>query len=401
MRILQAVTLVSSDGAFGGPLTVAVNQSSELIARGNEVLLFATARGLAPTAPRDSWMGVPAMLSDARRVLPGFGFSGLTSPAGLRWLRRNVRRFDIVHVHLARDLVTLPAALIAREAGVPYVVQCHGMVDPSPRMLARALDRLATRRVLADASDVLFLTDVERSGLKEVADPTALRLLSMPNGVPFLEQATVEAELRPEVLFCARLHPRKRPTTFVEMARLLVDRGVDASFAVCGPDEGERAKVERLIHDLELSGHVTIEGAIAPAATTERLGRASVYVLPSIHEPFPMTILEAMALGVPVVSTDSCGLAADLAESGAGLVTDGSPEQLAEAVGRVLAEPELAARMSQAGREQARTGFGMGAVVDQLESVYERAAGRPMRSRWEPRPSGAAPGDRVRMVSRG
>ena len=51
-----------------------------------------------------------------------------------------MRDYDVVHVHVARDFVTLPAATIARRAGVPYVLQPHGMIDPSDHALARPLD---------------------------------------------------------------------------------------------------------------------------------------------------------------------------------------------------------------------------------------------------------------------
>jgi glycosyltransferase involved in cell wall biosynthesis len=371
MRILQVVTTVGHDGAFGGPVTVATNQSRALMALGHSVTLFSTSSGLPEGT--SEWMGVPARLQKARRVLPGLGFSGITSFAGLRWLRDELDACDLVHVHLARDLVTLPAAWLAQHRRVPYVVQCHGMVDPSNRRLASILDSVATRRVLSGASAVLFLTATERAGLIDVAGQD-LPMIELPNGVPAMEVPERRHDVaRPEVIFCARLQARKRPDAFVEMARILHDRGIDARYRVCGPDEGMAGDVVRLVDALGLGGLVDVEGAVPPGEVPARLGRATVFVLPSVDEPFPMTILESLAVGTPVVTTSSNGLAPALAESGAGIVTDGTSEALADAVQGLLDDADAYGRVAAAGRRLAASRFSMDAVVHRLGTIYADA----------------------------
>ena len=142
-----------------------------------------------------------------------------------------------MHIHLARELVVLPVAVAARRRGIPYVLQTHGMVVPSSHPLAAPLDAVWTRKVLRDAGAVFYLTPQEREQLGAVAGPH-LRLVQLGNGVPDYPPA-VEAPGPPEVLFAARMHPRKRPIAFVEMAKALLDAGVDARFTLVGPDEGE------------------------------------------------------------------------------------------------------------------------------------------------------------------
>src|SRR3954466_2136317 len=126
MRVLHVVTLVTPDGAFGGPVGVAVNHVRELRRRGHDAVLVAAATGFQGPLP-DHVEDVPAHLFPARRVAP-LGFSGLVAPGMLRWVRTQLPQTDVVHVHLARDLITLPVALLARRSGARYVVQPHGMV---------------------------------------------------------------------------------------------------------------------------------------------------------------------------------------------------------------------------------------------------------------------------------
>lgn len=375
MRILHVVTLVSPDGAFGGPVRVAENQTGQLRRRGHQVLVAAAHRGYAGTPPADL-AGTPLRLFPARRVLP-VGFSGLV-PVGMRsWLRETMPRTDVVHVHLARDLVTLPAAALARSLGVPYVLQPHGMVVPSGHPLSAPLDRSLTRAVLADAAAVLHLTPEEREGLLGVADgPVALEHLH--NGVPTPARTTPLPE-RVEVLYCARLQRRKRPALFARMARVLLQEGVDARFVMVGPDEGEGEAVRTEIAAWGNEEQLRWEGALPPERVAERLDQASLVVLPSVHEPYPMSVLEAMAAARPVVVTESCGLAPAVRAHGCGAVADETFTGLVDAVRALLVDPvALDAAAGRAART-AREHFGMEPVAARLEGIYERAVARGRR----------------------
>lgn len=367
MRVLHLVTLVSDDGAFGGPLTVAVNQASELRRRGHDVVVAAGWRGMGD--PPTALHGTPARLFPVMRAAPT-GLTGFASPGLLHWLGRHVETFDLLHVHAGRDLVTLPGIGVARRAGLPYVMQTHGMITPDDRLLARVLDAAATRRYLRGARRVLVLTDAEEDGLRRLA-PSA-RLTRVPNGIAVREVSGTHGPGR-DVLFCARLHRRKRPLAFVDMAAGLADAYPDVSFSMVGPDEGELRAVTEAIARHSLEGRVRYEGALAPEQVEQRLARASVYVLPSVDEPFPMSLLEALSLGVPSVCTNSCGISPQLEQAGAALVSDPSVEALTAAVGGLLASPQSAKALGERGRAAAQQNFSIRVVGDLLEQIYEAA----------------------------
>ncbi|MEU2286246.1 glycosyltransferase [Streptomyces sp. NPDC013178] len=368
MRLVHVVTLVSDDGAFGGPTSVAVAQLEECAARGHDVTLVSLWRGRARAAER---IGAVRFVSrPARRLVPGRGCLGLMHPLLLRDLWRAMGRADAVHLHAGRDLVSLAALAVARLRRTAFVTQTHGMVEPRTGVVARVFDRVYVP-LLRRARCCLVLTERERRALTEVLGPDGPPLVSLPNG---LRPAPVEAGTRPrgdhEVIFLARLHPRKRPEAFVEMAALVHKETPEARFTLYGADEGSLAAVNRLVADRGLTEVVSYGGALEHSAALEAYRKATVYVLPSVHEPFPMTVLEALAEGTPVVCTDSSGIAAELARRQAALVTDGSPEALADAVAALLVDEELRRGLAEAGRRAIDEVFSIRAVVDRLEDVY-------------------------------
>lgn len=362
MRIVHVVTYVSEDGAFGGPIAVAVAQLEELARRGHEVELLAGWDGKATLAV----VGVKVSLFKVKRVRKA-GFSGLVAPGLARAARARARDGAIIHVHLARDLVTLPAALAVLTYTKP-ALQTHGMVMPDARMAAKLLDRFFTSRVLRRARRVLVLTESEANGIKEISTgSSAVELIANGLRAPEVSSHSRRAN---EVLFLARLHPRKGVLAFGEMCKILVQRGVAVRCVVVGPDEGDLPKLRAFVSANSLDEHLIYEGVLPTGQAINRLSKAGVYVLPSTGEVFPMTVLEALAAGTPVVTTNDSGLAPHLVALGAAEVTGGNPEELADAVSRILTDRSLRDRLILNGRLGLTTTFSIEAVVRRLERVY-------------------------------
>ncbi|WP_275466974.1 glycosyltransferase [Streptomyces noursei] len=367
MRIIHVVTLVGDDGAYGGPVGVATAQLGELAGRGHEVGLVALWRGRG--APPRTVDGIPLHTRRARTCLPGQGFSGLFHFGLLPLLWRLAGRADVLHLHAGRDPVSLAALAAAVLRRRPFLAQTHGMVQPRRTVPARAFDRCFVP-LLRRAAAVLVLTDAEEAGLREVLGPGGPRLVRMPNGVRVQARGAAAERQPTEVLFLARLQARKRPEAFVRMAALVHAKRPEVTFPVHGADEGRLAEVRLAVAEEGLGGVVAYGGTLDHDAAVRRLARATVYVLPSVDEPFPMGVLEALAVGTPVVCTDRCGIAPALRRHDAAAVTDGSPEQLAGAVLELLDDTELRDRRAAAGRVAIAAEFSLAAVADRLEEWY-------------------------------
>ena len=370
MRILQIVALVSGTNAYGGPTTVAFNQCRALADAGHDVVLAATGSELGTPLPTER-DGVRTALFPPHYVLPGAGFAGLTSPAMLSWVRRVAPSADVVHVHMARDLLTLPAAWLAQRAGTRTVLQTHGMIDPSENPLAGPLDAALTRRVLRDAHRIFHLTPREQREVAQVARGP-VNLMELHNGMPVgARSRTARTDGTCRVLFLARLQERKRPLAFVAAARSLAQRFPHATFTLVGPDEGQGDAVRRAITDAELGDRLTWAGPVDSAGAAQWMRDSDLYVLPSVDEPYPMSVLEAMSSGLPVVITDTCGLADTVQRTGSGAVVDDSQPDLERALAELLSDPDLRERTGRAARDTIAREYGMDAVRERLLRAYQ------------------------------
>jgi glycosyltransferase involved in cell wall biosynthesis len=375
------VTLHTPTNDFGGPTRVALNLSRGLRAKGVDARIATLGDGFTGPLPTEL-EGVPSFVHQARQVLPTFEVSGITSPGLLAKARRMVGGADVVHVHLMRDLITLPFALIALEAGVPLVVQTHGMIDPTEKVFAKAVDLLGMKRVLRRADAILHLTEMERDGVQAVVPGTPLGTFRrLVNGVELQDRRPPREDRPPTVLYLARVQKRKRPEDFVSAMPAVLARYPDARFVLAGPDTGQLTEPMReLAKKLGTAHALECPGPLGHEDVLRRLREADVYVLPSVVEPFAVSILEAMSVGLPVVVTATGGLSPDVAAAGAGRITESDPGAdngplVAEAILELL-EPAANEAASGAAWGLIRDRFSIDAVVDTLLGVYDEVRAR-------------------------
>jgi glycosyltransferase involved in cell wall biosynthesis len=379
VKILHVVTLHTPDHAFGGPTRVAFNLSRVQRAAGDDARVMALGDGFPDGELPSRVEEVPVHLFQARHLLPMFEVSGITSATLLRTARRMMRGADLVHVHLMRDLVTLPAALLALVSRTPLVVQTHGMIDPTEKKVAQLTDLLGVRKVLREADAVLHLTEMERVDVNAVAAPVPLtRTVRLVNGVRPQERKPARDPGRPPtVLFLARIQERKRPEDFVSAMPHVLARHPDARFVLAGPDTGALAGTLALARKLGVADSLDHVGPLEHDQVLAADREADVYVLPAIEEPFPVSVLEAMSVGTPVVITRTCGQAPDVAGAGAGRVIDSrvgedaaNARKVADAILELL-EPEAAERAGKAAWELVNEQFTIEAVTATLRRTYE------------------------------
>ncbi len=369
MRILHIVPLVSDDSAFGGPVRGTARQCHSLEKLGHNCYILGLWRGEG-TAPGDV-LGVPATLYKFRK-LPGHRFATAISFGALSWIARHRRDYDCVHVHAGRDLWILLAMILMRILGIPYVWQTHGMLAPRDGIVYKVYDATLTLPALKGAESVLYLTEYERRDLASVGRTS--RVDHVVNGVDNIssdgEIPALRGDTSTRAVFISRIHPRKRLIDLVEAIMLVRDSGMDARLDIYGPDEGALSAVLSAIKKVNLEEAISYRGPLPYDQVRPTLRDYDVMVLPSVNEPFPNIVLESLASGVPVVLTNSCGLAPYVNDYEAGLVVTPGAESLAEGIAAIAQNPELARKSQANGLRLANEKFTMSGVAGLLSDVY-------------------------------
>jgi glycosyltransferase involved in cell wall biosynthesis len=287
-----------------------------------------------------------------------------------RWLAAETP--DVVH---ANSLLMLPETTIARTRGVPVVMQVHELPSPGPK-------RALSIRWAARAADVLVGVSAPVSSmLREHAGRTPV--LTVYNGVPEASRAQ-PADDGFVVGTIGHVARTKGTDVFLEAARLAGAARPALRFEHVGPtrlwgDDAYDDQVEALAASAELRDSLRMLGH-GPAAPA--LARWSVFVLASRQEAFPLSTLEAMAAGVPVVATSVGGVPEqiDHLESGV-LVGPERPSEISDWIVRLYDDPELRSRLADAGRKRVREVFPLEVQAEGLECAYEEAISRAHRRR--------------------
>ncbi|CAB4743909.1 unannotated protein [freshwater metagenome] len=368
MRVLRVVTLASSSGAYGGPYDTACRQ----VVLGNAVD-GCQARLVAGRLSHDEVAlpeGVPGALTPVSPLLPGLGVSGLVSVKLVRLLWRETHdSATIVHVSFARELVPLVAALIALIRRRPLVCQPHGMLTSRTSPAHRVFDRLVVRPLVRRSSIVVCLTSSERARLIAwLGHGSHSNMVVLGN--PVLLSGRMWPPRRDgvhEIVWIARLAPRKRVRVFLEAASL--DRAADADrrYLVIGPDGGDLPRVL-------LCDEVEYLGAVAADEVEGCLSRADVFVLTSQDEPWGNVLALALAMGKVAIVPESAALASSLREAEAAIVIpDDDAKALQAAIASVSVDREAAASMSRSAKLYAESNFASEAQKLNLQRIWQKS----------------------------
>jgi glycosyltransferase involved in cell wall biosynthesis len=171
------------------------------------------------------------------------------------------------------------------------------------------------------------------------------------------------------VAFVGRCEASKGLFDLLEAANLLRAAIPQVRLECAG--DGDLAKVARYALALNLGTRVSLPGWVDRSTTRELMRRASVFVLPSYAEGLPVSLLEAMAAGCPVVATRVGGIPDVITDGVDGvLVPPGDPEALAQAIGRILRDPAYARALGNAARETVANRYAAARSLERLEQLY-------------------------------
>jgi glycosyltransferase involved in cell wall biosynthesis len=275
----------------------------------------------------------------------------------------------VLHAHCAfnagfwRDAFFMALAIGAR---CPVILQLHGSGFERFYDRASAPARMLIRFFLERAACVVVPSESLRAWTRSIAREA--HPVCVPNPVPE-SQVQRQAERQNLVLFLGRLDAGKGVFELLEAIAALRASVPDVRLVCAG--EGDRAGVAAYAERLGIADAVKFTGWVGPSGKRALLEHAAVFALPSYDETLPMSVLEAMSAGVPVVVSAVGALPEVVVDGVSGyLVAPGDTASLKRSLGKLLLERELAERMGAAARETVRLRFAPERVLPELESLY-------------------------------
>lgn len=297
------------------------------------------------------------------------------------WLWQHVGEFDIVHIHSVLSHAPLAAAAACRRARVPYIVRPLGTIAPwslqQKPWRKRALLALGAQRMLREAAAVHYTSEEEKLGAERALGISGGVVIPLGVDEALLNKPTVGAHERaraPYVLALSRLHPKKNLETLIE-SFLSIAEVAGWQLVIAGAGENRYARtLERLVEERQAGHRVKFVGWVAGEEKDALISRASLFAMPSLHENFGVSLVEALAAGVPALVSRQVQLADAVAAAGAGWIVGSDFESLRLGLIDALKDAEERDRRGAAARALARR-FAWTSVAGQLMELYERLAG--------------------------
>jgi glycosyltransferase involved in cell wall biosynthesis len=319
--------------------------------------------------------------------LPAFDFLYYL-PVTWAFNRKMLDGFDVVHIHCP------PHSFVRSVAGktkTPVVATFHCDVTITGQFFGIPIPKLITHgfESIMDAYARLFLPKVEEIISTSVSYGSTspvihnMKYNAIPIGVyhdkldASLKKQGIDPlkDKKKQILFLGRLAANKGVNFLVAAMPKILAKHPDAKLVICGEGE-EKPSIVSQIKSLGLENSITFYGTVDLDNLTKLYATSSVFVLPSINrlEAFGIVQLEAMAMYTPVVAADIPGVNSvmDIGKSGL-LVPKQNPDAIAEAVNKIIGNPELIKSMGAKGRELVETKYDWPIISKEIEAVYRKA----------------------------
>ncbi|MDY5839675.1 MAG: glycosyltransferase family 4 protein [Corynebacterium camporealensis] len=254
----------------------------------------------------------PDMAARFAQILPELSQLAASDVAQGVALAQRVRADGITHLHAHFASLSGRMAWIASQlTGIGYTLTTH-----AKDIFHDDVDKTWLRRICADADNVIAISRFNENYLRAELEGAGANIVQRYNALelerfPFTPRSASSTALR--IIAVGRLVPKKGFSHLLQALRQLTDRGVEAHLTLVG--EGElQEQLDQEVHDLGLDEHVTMPGALNQAEVIDLLQQSDVFAAPCVPaadgnlDGLPTVVLEAMALGTPVLATDVTGL---------------------------------------------------------------------------------------------
>ena len=375
MKILQVIPYFNPK--MGGDVDVCYNISKQLVKNGHNVTILTTNYNIDNTYSKPlEKFGVNIVPINCIANIASF----LYSPSMKKWLKTNLKSFDVIHLHTFRAYQNNIIRKYSVKFGVPYIVQAHGSVLPffSKIGLKKIYDKFEGNAILKNSATCIAITETEaKDYIKMGVNENKIKIV--PNGIDLEEYASLPkpgifrnkydiSKKEKIVLYLGRIHESKGLEMLVDAFSIAAKEIESLKFVLIGPDAGYRNQLENQIETLGLKNKVLFTGFVSKEEKLSALVDADVFVTPRFSG-FPITFLEACACGTPIITTNN-GDRLDWIHNKVGYVVKYDANALADATSRLLKNSNLGKEFGGNGFQLTYTKFNWGHILHVLEKIY-------------------------------
>lgn len=377
MKVLQVIPRFSPK--HGGGVIVVKNISKYLSRKGYEVTVLTTDYQIDSKYV----LGLEKEGVSVVAIKSFFNFClFIPSPDIKLWLKHNLQSYDLVHLHGTRSYQNIFVAKYAQIYGIPYIIQAHGSIlcINGREIIKKAYDFVWGNNIYNQTFCFIALNNKEEKQLLQFNIPKS-KIFILPNGID-LEELKEIPELgyfkrsfnikknTQMILFLGRLHKIKGLDILLEGFSEIIRERANIILVIVGPDDGYLNYTLNKIKFLGIQEYVIMTGPLYGKDKMGAFTDADIYILPSVYETFPNSVIEAWACGKPVIVTSGCGIT-DYVQR-AGIVIDYNKQMLKEAVLTILNNENICKRMSQEGLEIINNELNMQEITNQLDTLYKK-----------------------------
>ncbi|WP_227459050.1 glycosyltransferase family 4 protein [Cupriavidus pauculus] len=336
-----------------------------------DVTLLAGGDGPLFDLARD--LGIPAI----RLAAMDNALSPIKAARALRELVHALREAapDVLHTHSAK--ASALGRIAGKLLGIPVVYTVHGFAfKPAAPWKQRSVARIAEWLLAPLTSHIICVAEAERAMARKLPIH-ADRVSVIPNGIADVASRAQPADAVRRVVTVMRLAPPKRPDVLIQA--FAAAQLPDCELVVAG-DGPQRASLERMASQLA-PGRVRFVGSIdnVPAL----LAGAQLFMLASDHEGFPISILEAMRAGLPVIASDLPGILEQLDDGRCGVLVQNEPHLFTNALRMLANDAGRRTALGNASRARWEGRYGLEPMMRETQQVYGSilATGRQIHTR--------------------
>jgi glycosyltransferase involved in cell wall biosynthesis len=383
IKTLEVIPSISP--GFGGPSEVVINLTREIRALGINAEIATTNDDMpgiidVPLGQRIEYRGVPIYFFARSPIrIKQFLFSADIT----WWLLKNIKNYDIVTAHILFSYAPDLSAILARFHQIPYGIRTIGMLTEwslsQGRFKKEIYSNLIERPNLNHASYIHCTSREEAQNVNDFGIKTPKAVIPLGVNPPTYmlgakkqlhQQYNIPADV-PIILFMSRIHPKKRLELLIQVLAELHDlQQQPFHLLIAGSGDSDYVEsIRKMIAQQQLQSQITFTGFVIGKDKDLLLQGSDLFVLPTYSENFGIVLAEAMAVGLPIITTPGVHISIDIAQAQAGIIVDDAI-QLKTAIFQLLQSPQLRRELGENGQQLALQKYSWPSIAQKFADVY-------------------------------